>query len=68
MSESLKDLLSSIMGELREIATTETVVGKPVGLGDKKVVPISRVLVGFGVGGGEGKPKDKEREFSVNFV
>ena len=63
MSENLKDLLSSIIGELRKIATTETVIGKPVGLGDKKAVPVSRISIGFGVGGGEGKSKDKEQGF-----
>lgn len=60
MSENLKSLLSSIIGELRKIATTETVVGKPIELGNKKVIPISKILVGFGVGGGEGKSKRKE--------
>ncbi len=64
MSENLKDLLASIIEELRKIATTETVVGKPVGLGDKKVVPISRILVGFAIGGGEGKPKDTTDKFA----
>jgi uncharacterized spore protein YtfJ len=64
MPEELKDLLASIIGELRKIAATETIVGKPVALGDKKVVPISRILVGFGVGGGEGKSKDAKQEFA----
>ena len=63
MSENLKSLLSSIIGELRKIATTETVVGKPIELGNKKVIPISKILVGFGVGGGEGKSKRKEEGF-----
>ena len=64
MSENLKDLLGSIIEELRKIAATETVVGKPVVLGDKKVVPISKILVGFGVGGGEGKSKEKKEDFA----
>ena len=64
MSENLKDLLASIIVELRKIATTETVVGEPVGLGDKKVVPISKILIGFGVGGGRKKSKDKNDDFS----
>jgi uncharacterized spore protein YtfJ len=63
MSENLKELLSSIIEELRKIATTETVVGKPVGLGDKKAVPVSRLSIGFGVGGGEGKSKEAEQGF-----
>ena len=64
MSKNLKDLLASIIVELRKIATTETVVGKPVGLGDKKVVPISKILIGFGVGGGREKYKDKNEDFA----
>jgi uncharacterized spore protein YtfJ len=63
MSENLKELLASIIGELRKIATTETIIGKPIGLGDKKAVPISKISIGFGVGGGEGKSKDKEEGF-----
>ena len=63
MPQNLKDLLSSIISELRQIASTETVVGKPVGLGKKKAVPVSRISIGFGVGGGEGKSKDVEQGF-----
>ena len=64
MPENLKDPLTSIIDELRKISATETVVGKPVGLGDKKVVPVSRITVGFGVGGGEGKSKEKNEQFA----
>jgi uncharacterized spore protein YtfJ len=52
MADSLKDFLESIIGELKHIADTETIVGKPVVLGRKTVVPVSRIMVGFGVGGG----------------
>ncbi len=61
MSAKLKETLSSIMEELRHIASTETVVGAPISLGNKKVVPVSRIMVGFGVGGTEeGKTGEKE--------
>ncbi|UCG13084.1 MAG: sporulation protein [Deltaproteobacteria bacterium] len=63
MANKLKELLSSIIDELRQIATTETIVGNPVVLGDKNVVPVSRITVGFGVGGGEGESEQKGQGF-----
>ena len=63
MPNKLQELLSSIIGQLKEIATTETIVGKPVTMGDKSVVPVSRLAIGFGVGGGEGERKGTESGF-----
>ncbi len=63
MSNKLNDLLSSIMGELKQIATTETIIGEPITLADKKVAPVSRLMLGFGVGGGEGESDDKGSGF-----
>lgn len=48
------DVIKGIVGELRQIASAESVVGKPVTVGDKTVVPIVKVTMGFGAGGGEG--------------
>ena len=48
MSAQLKETLSSIITELKEIASTKTVVGEPIALGSKMVVPVSRIMVGFG--------------------
>ncbi len=59
MADKLTDLVSSIMKELKQIAKTETVVGEPVKLGDKMVVPVTKLMLGFGVGGGEGESPDK---------
>jgi uncharacterized spore protein YtfJ len=63
MTNKLTDLLQSIIGELKQIAVTETIVGEPVALGDKKVVPVSRIMVGFGVGGGEGASEKQGEGF-----
>lgn len=63
MADKLTDLISSIMGELKQISKTETIIGEPVKLGDKMVVPVSKVSVGFGVGGGEGKADEKSSGF-----
>jgi uncharacterized spore protein YtfJ len=63
MPNKLKGLLSSIMAELKQIAASETIVGKPVAIGDKSIVPVTRVMVGFGVGGGEGESDEKGQGF-----
>jgi uncharacterized spore protein YtfJ len=64
MHAQLKDTLSSIIGELKAIASTKTVVGDPLTLDDKMVVPVSRIMVGFGVGGGEGEDVKKRGGFA----
>ena len=55
MTSKLKALLSSVTEELKQIAATETIVGKSFALGDKCIVPVSRIIAGFGVGGNEGR-------------
>jgi uncharacterized spore protein YtfJ len=64
MSAQLKETLSSIISELKAIASTKTVVGDPLTLDDKMVVPVSRIMVGFGVGGGEGEEVKKRGGFA----
>ena len=64
MSAQLKETLSSIIGELKAIASTKTVVGEPLSLDNKMVVPVSRIMVGFGVGGGEGEEVKKRGGFA----
>ncbi|MCP4582335.1 MAG: sporulation protein [candidate division Zixibacteria bacterium] len=63
MPNKITELISSIIGELKQIATTETIIGEATKLGDKMVVPVSRVTVGFGAGGGEGEAADKGAGF-----
>jgi uncharacterized spore protein YtfJ len=63
MPNKLKGLLSSIIDELKQISTSETIVGTPIVLGDKSVVPVTRLMVGFGVGGGEGESDTKGQGF-----
>ncbi len=58
MSNNVMEVIKGIVGELRGIATAEAVVGDAVTIGDKTVVPVVRISVGFGAGGGEGD-KDK---------
>ena len=63
MENQLAELIGTIMGELKEISKTETIVGEPVRLGDKMVVPVTKLSLGFAVGGGEGKAPEKGSSF-----
>ncbi len=63
MENQLTELIGTIMGELKEISRTEAIVGEPVSLGDKMVVPITKLSLGFAVGGGEGKAPEKGSSF-----
>lgn len=62
---SPEDMLKSTAVELRESLQPDHVIGKPVDLGDKLVIPVTRFGFGFGAGGsggGEGVPLHGERE------
>ncbi len=46
------DMLESILAHLEKMAKAQTVIGEPVQIGDKTVVPIVKMGLGFGAGGG----------------
>ena len=48
----VKDLIKKLLEEIHAISKTETVVGEPLQVGDSKIIPISKLSIGFGVGGG----------------
>lgn len=52
---SAKELLDGLMEEFRKVATTETIVGQPMTLGEATVVPVIRLSVGVAGGGGHGE-------------
>jgi len=50
-----QDILKDLIGELKTLAKTETVVGSPFSAGEFTVIPISRVSLGVvAAGGGAG--------------
>jgi uncharacterized spore protein YtfJ len=63
MANKLQELALSIITQIKEIAASDTVIGKQVVMGTKSVVPVTRVTVGFGVGGGEGEKGEAESGF-----
>ena len=54
-----QEILKSLVGELGELAKTETVIGAPFTAGEFTLIPISRVSLGVGAGGGTGGPPQK---------
>ena len=55
MANNVVDILKGVVGELKEIAKSETVIGEPVTVGDQTVIPVVKISVGFGAGGGQGE-------------
>lgn len=55
----VSEILKDIVGELKDIANSQTVVGDPITVGDKTVIPVVKISVGFGAGGGQGETPDK---------
>jgi len=49
------EILKGVVGELREIAKSETVIGEPITAGETTILPVVKVSVGFGAGGGQGE-------------
>jgi len=56
-----QEILKGLIGELRDLAKTETIVGAPIAMGEFVVVPISRVSLGVGAGGGVGESDGKDK-------
>jgi uncharacterized spore protein YtfJ len=54
-----QNILKDLVGELKSLAKTETVVGAPVTAGEFTIIPISRVALGVGAGGGAGETEKK---------
>ena len=52
--ENVMEILEKIVDTLSDTAKSDVVVGREVELGSVKIVPLSRVSIGFGGGGGEG--------------
>jgi len=54
MGHNPQELLDTILGRLRSLASTETVIGEPVKIGKLTLLPVIKLSVGFVAGGGEG--------------
>ena len=55
---NIAELIKNILKEAQELMSSRTVVGEPIKTDTHTVIPVSRVMFGFGGGGGEGNEKN----------
>jgi len=48
-----QEVIKTIVEELKAMATTESIVGEPMLVDDKTIIPVIKISMGFGGGGGE---------------
>ncbi len=53
--EGLADIIRTITGEMQKSLSARTVVGDPISIEGKTIVPLVSVGMGFGAGAGSGK-------------
>ncbi|MBA1342787.1 MAG: hypothetical protein C5S52_04230 [ANME-2 cluster archaeon] len=58
----VEELMQEVVEQLEKLVTTRTIVGEPITVAGKTVIPISKVSFGFGSAGGECK-RDEESGF-----
>ena len=61
-----ENFLEKVAAQLGQSASVKNVYGTPVTVGDKTIIPVSRIALGFGGGYGQGhKPKNKATDPTV---
>ncbi|MBM3329104.1 MAG: sporulation protein [Calditrichaeota bacterium] len=56
-----QEIIDTILSRLKGLASTETVVGQPVTVGNVTLLPVIKVSIGFAAGSGEGSGGDEKR-------
>jgi len=59
--EIVESLTKTTLDEIEKVLTTRTVVGEPITIEDKTLIPLISVGFGFGAGGGSGKGEAKQK-------
>lgn len=62
-NKKLEGLVESAMRNLKSIADGETIMGKPITVGETTIIPISAVKVGFATGGSDLPTKNPNDQF-----
>lgn len=63
MANNVVEILQGVVGELKEMAQSESIIGEPITIGDKTVIPVVKISVGFGAGGGQGEDEKARSGF-----
>ena len=58
----IESLVKTVLTELKTISQSETVIGDPIEVGEIMLVPVSKVTMGFAIGGGQAKPNQTNGE------
>jgi uncharacterized spore protein YtfJ len=53
-----EELIKEVTGNLRELINAQSVIGAPIDLGNKVIIPVTKFGLGFGAGGGKGSDGD----------
>lgn len=61
MGLNFESILGSITGELKTLARTESVVGAPIEIEGKTIIPVIKIRLGFGAGAGEDMSGERKR-------
>lgn len=59
--EIVSNLVKATLEEIEKVLTTRTVVGEPITIEDRTLIPLISIGFGFGAGGGSGKGDDKRK-------
>ncbi len=59
--EDVTGLVKTTLGEIEKMLSTKAVVGEPVTVEGRTLIPLIAVGFGFGAGGGSGKSDEKVR-------
>lgn len=63
MANNVVEILKGVVGELKEMAQSESIIGDPITIGDRTVIPVVKLSVGFGAGGGQGEDEKTRSGF-----
>jgi uncharacterized spore protein YtfJ len=63
--ENMESIVKTTMGEIEKMLTTKTVVGDPMMVDGKTLIPLISVGFGFGAGYGSGKMAAKQEQEGI---
>ena len=60
--DEMKTVISMIAERLKKLARNNAVVARPISMGDRHVLPLCELSMGFGGGGGKGEDTENGEE------
>ena len=68
-TNSIQSIMETTLETIKNSIDSNTIVGNPIKAESSVIVPISKVTVGFGIGGGEyNKNNKKDIKYDANFA